>query len=388
MARWRLVRKQRAQGPYFVVQKGRGGERVGLALGYVPEGDATRALETIQAEEDAESVGRVLRLYRRDRAEAIQYLLGDPEVARQVGPPEPDHGSMRLEEYFEAVYKAWRMEHRPRGWPQESRHWKILLAGIGSVRLRQIDEFVLADHLDGLTVTRGRRKGQPASGNTKRLQRAALQALLKRAYRLQHISRRPDLAEFRIDGASTPVTVKPDPLTLDELADLMSVSQPKHRAMWAVGAGQGLRPSELIRVHWEDVDLEVRTLRVRGTKTLASAATVPLTPLAHRELLRWWERCGQPTEGLAFPSRTGDQYSPQGWRKALATAVEAAGIERHIHPYLLRDSFATIAWSVGMEMEVTRRVGRWTDEKMLQQVYCRPRPAELVVRVASFDLDA
>ena len=37
-------------------------------------------------------------------------------------------------------------------------------------------------------------------------------------------------------------------------------------------------------------------------------------------------------------------------------------------------------------IDVARRVLRHTDDKMLDRVYCRPRPAELVRAVAAFDL--
>lgn len=385
MATWRIVPKKRSQGPYFVLQKGRGAERLGLALGYMDRDSAEVALSTIQREEDAQSVGRVLRLYQQDRDQAVRYLLEDPEVIRRIGQGEPDYGSMKLEDYFESCYRPWRIETRPRSWPSEERHWKLLVTSIGDTPLRRVDEFVLANHLDQLRVTRGARKGEPASGNTKRLQRAALQALLKRAYRLQHIRKLPNLAVFRIDGGTKAIREKPDPLSLSELEALMQVSEPKFCAMWAVGAGQGLRPSELSGLSWESVDFEAKVLRVEGTKTRESAATVPMTPLAARELRRWWERCDRPSTGLVFPARSGARYRDQGWKKALTTAARLAGIDRHIYPYLLRDSFATIAWSVGMDMDVTRRIGRWTDDTMLREVYCRPRPSELAARVHAFD---
>ena len=74
-----------------------------------------------------------------------------------------------------------------------------------------------------------------------------------------------------------------------------------------------------------------------------------------------------------------------GYKHALETAARKAEIEHKVHPYLLRDSFATIAWSLGIEMDVARRILRHADETMLREVYCRPRPADLVAKVAAFD---
>jgi integrase len=169
---------------------------------------------------------------------------------------------------------------------------------------------------------------------------------------------------------------------------LMNASGPKHRAMWAVGVGEGLRPSELERLQWHHVRWDDRTLDVPGEKTAASADTVPLTPIAWRELHAWWTRQGEPTEGYCFPaSSAGRPYRGiSGYKRALSTAAETAGLGRPITPYLLRHSFATLAWSLGIDKEVARRIGRWTDMAMLDRVYTRPRPADLVSKVAAFDV--
>jgi integrase len=386
-SRWRLVRTERSGGLYFVLEKGRARDRVGLTLGYIAQEAADSALTQVQLEEDGGTVGRVLRLYERVRQDAIRYLVGDASVEEVLGPAEPDYASMKLREYYESVYAPVRKQDRPRGWSSEQRHWKLLNEAIGDVKLRSIDEFVLADHLDAMVVTRGKRAGESTSGTTKRLQRAALKALLKWAYRHKHIAKVPELSVFRIEGATKAVREKPDPLTLQELVAVMdAATEPRLRALFAVGAGQGLRPSELVALEWEDTDWSVPSLRVRGTKTAAAADTIPMTPLVRRELRLWWTKCGEPTKGLIFPNEDGEAYaSSTGYKQGLETAAKNAGLGRDVYPYLLRDSFATIAWSVGIDKDVARRVMRHSDDKMLDRVYCRPRPAALAA-VAKFDL--
>jgi hypothetical protein len=39
-----------------------------------------------------------------------------------------------------------------------------------------------------------------------------------------------------------------------------------------------------------------------------------------------------------------------------------------------------------VKKEVARRVGRWTDDEMLDKVYSRPRPVDLVEMLKVFDL--
>lgn len=157
--------------------------------------------------------------------------------------------------------------------------------------------------------------------------------------------------------------------------------------MWAVGAGQGLRPSELVRIRWEDNHWSDRTMVIRGTKTEDSNATVPMTPLAHRELREWWVANGQPANGVTFPARkAGTPYSSiSGFKSALRSAAQAAGIGRSVDPYLLRHSFATIAVGLELDRSVIRRIGRWTDFTMLDRVYSRPRARDLVPKTRGFD---
>ena len=135
-------------------------------------------------------------------------------------------------------------------------------------------------------------------------------------------------------------------------------------------------------MEWQDVDWEARTLLVRGTKTEESADTIPITPLAWKGLRELWERIDQPVRGRCF------KYNGRAFkefRKALREDARDAGITRTVTPYLLRHSFATIAWSIGVDKDVARRILRHTDIAMLDKVYCRPRPADLVARVAVFD---
>jgi integrase len=388
--KWRKEAVNNPGGVSWRLSRGRNEERIRVNLGPVSEADADKALARMQAEEDGGAVQRILALHQDDQPLAVRYLVGDPDAVSLLPEPLVDYGALTLREYHEAVYAPWRKVENRRGWRSESGHWARILSELGTLRLREIDAHVVADYLDGMKSERGPRKGLPAAGNTKRLRRAALQALLIRAERLRHLERAPDLARFRLKDATRTVMERSDPLSLEELVALLKASGPKHRAMWAVGAGEGLRPSELMRVCWQDVDWEQRTLAVRGDdvdgegKTALSVDAIPMTPLAYQELQAWWLRQGQPREGHAFPSKGGAPYTEGGYRKALDTAAGKAGIKRDVTPYLLRHSFATIAWSLGIEKDVARRVLRHADERMLDSVYCRPRPADLVARVAAF----
>jgi integrase len=388
--RWRKEAVKSPGGTSWRLLRGRNDDRIRANLGRISERDAEKALVRMQAEEDGGTVQRVLALHESDPAAAVGYLVGDPAVVALLPDPPIDYSVMPLREYFDKIYKPWRSVEARRGWRSEAGHWRRILAELGVLRLREVDAHVVADYLDGMKSERGPRAGLAASGNTKRLHRAALQALVIRAERLRHLERAPDLGRFRLKGSTRTVIERSDPLSLDELAALLDASGPQHRAMWAVGAGQGLRPSELLRMRWEDVRWSSRTLLVRGDsdgegKTTASVAEIPMTPIAFRELEVWWRAKGKPETGPAFLAGGRAYRSESGYKRSLAGAAQRAGIARPVTPYLLRHSFATIAWSVGVEKDVARRILRHTDERMLDEVYCRPRPADLVERVSKFD---
>lgn len=408
---WRLEPKRRSGGTYWLLLAGRNDDRVRLALGYLERPDAERARESMQREEDAGRAARVLELHQRDAEAAVQTLVGHPGLAALLPPAKVDHARMTLREYFDTVFRVARSAAKPKSWRTEAGRWKRLLEGLGDHRLEEIDARVFLRWVRDLQVglaggSPSRRAAaplRPASGQYKAGMRMALQACLTHAYLEGHVERLVKLGEVRMQGSTTRARVKPDPLSLDELRRLLEASDGKHRAMWAVGCGQGLRPSELVRLRWEDVRWTTRTLVLRGDeqgrgKTAASVDEIPLTPLAHRELRAWWMAQAQPSMGLVFAGsggkiqrkKRGEPAKPKpytsSYRRALAAAAKAAGIERVVYPYLLRDSFATLAYLFGIDKEVTRRIGRWTDSKMLDEVYCRPRPADLVAKLAAFDV--
>lgn len=120
-----------------------------------------------------------------------------------------------------------------------------------------------------------------------------------------------------------------------------------------------------------------------------AAASIPLTPLALQELRVWWVREGQPQRGWMFPSPvTGRPYAGyNSLHRPLDKARKKAGIERKVYPRLLRKSFATIAWSLGIPLDTTRRIMRHADEKMPVTVYQKVRPSDLVALVAAFDFE-
>ena len=285
---WRARSMNRARGAYWLLESGRARNRRTVSLRYVTEAQASTALARIQAEEDAGTVARVFALHAEDPDAAIRYLLGDDAIADLLPEGPVDYASMTVETYFDEVF--WPVRSDPASpigigastAAIEAVYWRhkggrdrrgprrgILDGEIGQTRLRDLDDVLWE---------RWQTSQTQLSGRAKVLRRNAYAALLSYARRMGHIAYRPEF--FRIKGSTKATRAKADPLNLEEVLALLEVATPMRRALWAVGVGQGLRPGELVRVHWEDVDWDTRVLSARGTKTEASDDAIPMTPPA------------------------------------------------------------------------------------------------------------
>jgi len=140
-------------------------------------------------------------------------------------------------------------------------------------------------------------------------------------------------------------------LTPDELGKVIEVcnslefriNAPYLATLVTLGAYTGLRPSELARLRWENLDLEHQVIRVRKSKTKAGVRDLPMHPLVSHALLRW----KPPTDGeWVFPSprKAGDHIRDFG--RAFEKAGRKAGLAG-LTPGSLRHTFLT--WLDGAE---------------------------------------
>jgi integrase len=376
---FRLQRDERSSGPYFTLVKGKK-EPLFIALGHLPEDEAQRCLEAIRQHDEAGRLDAMVRLWRSEtggRDALIRFLLSTTgaDLDEALGPAPTDYSKMTLSDYFETVYKAERKAKRPATWRTEERNWPQLKAALGGLRLRDINEYVVDEFLDGLKL----KSGEPASYNTKRLYRAAIAALLQFARRKGH-HRVPMPQFFRLEGSAKRRMPEPEPLTNDELLALLEEAPSlKHRALFAVCFSSGMRPREVTRTDWADVDWKRSgegyegALSVRGSKTDGSRAWIPLLPLARRELETWWREMGEPTSGVIFPARPGKAYSEDNsgtFRKALKSAAVRAGItDKRIFPYLGRHTVGTALVEAGVPMQTVAKVLRHSNPRMLEKHY-------------------
>jgi integrase/recombinase XerC len=163
----------------------------------------------------------------------------------------------------------------------------------------------------------------------------------------------------------------------------------RDRAMLELLYGSGLRVSELVGLDVDDVDLAAGLVRVLGKRR--KERIVPFGKAAAAALGRWLAE-GRPALARAVASGAPLFLNPRGGRlgvrsvaRRLERAARAAGLARHVHPHVLRHSFATHLLGNGADLRgIQELLGhaslsttqRYThlDWKRLADVYDRAHP--------------
>lgn len=120
--------------------------------------------------------------------------------------------------------------------------------------------------------------------------------------------------------------------------DLDTVLGMRDRVILEVLYGSGLRVSELVSLHTGDFDFVSGLVRVRGKGK--KERIVPLTGQAQRVIREYLQmRADDRPEFLLNYRRTG--LSARSVRRILDRIVEKVSLEQHVHPHMIRHSFAT-----------------------------------------------
>jgi integrase/recombinase XerC len=164
----------------------------------------------------------------------------------------------------------------------------------------------------------------------------------------------------------------------------------RDRAFMELLYGSGLRVSELTGLDLGDVDLAQGLVRVLGKRR--KERIVPFGSSAAEALRRWLEE-GRPVLAAEAPragnaiflNHRGGRLTARSVARRIERWVLAAGIPRHVHPHVLRHSFATHLLGNGADLRgIQELLGhaslsttqRYThlDWKRLAEVYDRAHP--------------
>ncbi|HEX9241186.1 MAG TPA: tyrosine recombinase XerC [Anaeromyxobacter sp.] len=165
----------------------------------------------------------------------------------------------------------------------------------------------------------------------------------------------------------------------------------RDRAFLELLYASGLRVSELTGLDLGDVDLAQGLVRVLGKRR--KERIVPFGGPAAEALRRWLAegraalaaRSRSAATGALFLNHRGGRLSPRSVARRISRWVLAAGLPRHVHPHMLRHSFATHLLGNGADLRgIQELLGhaslsttqRYThlDWKRLADVYDRAHP--------------
>ncbi len=185
------------------------------------------------------------------------------------------------------------------------------------------------------------RQGLSAKSLQRRL--AALRAFYRYLKRRGRVENNPAM------GVRAPKAERKLPATLDvdQMTQLLELpgDEPldlRDQAIMELLYSSGLRLAELVSVNLADLDLQDAMLEVtgKGSKT----RRLPVGRKALEALERWLQvrpSLSAGDEQALFVSQRGRRLSPRSVQSRLAKRALEQGSPRHVHPHLLRHSFAS-----------------------------------------------
>jgi len=137
----------------------------------------------------------------------------------------------------------------------------------------------------------------------------------------------------------------PETLDIDQITALLeaspdSVLEIRDLAMFELFYSSGLRLSELAQLNLEDIDLDSGQLRVRQGKG-DKARDLPIGKKAVQAIRRWLECRFESADSAVFISAKGKRLGQRSIQLRLDRWCKKHGLEQHVHPHMLRHSFAS-----------------------------------------------
>ncbi len=143
----------------------------------------------------------------------------------------------------------------------------------------------------------------------------------------------------------------PTVLTPQEINAIIDVTDNlKHKSIIATMYSSGLRVSEVIHLHYDDISRTNMTIHVREAKGRIDRYTI-LSKKNLDLLTEYWFKCGRP-KGILFPSSwTGDYLEPTSVNQFFKASAKKAGITRHVSSHACRHSFASHLFENGVDIK-------------------------------------
>jgi integrase/recombinase XerC len=224
--------------------------------------------------------------------------------------------------------------------------------GVGS--LKEVDKHTLRDYLSYVME-----QGFVKASIARKL--SAIRSFYRYLLREEIISTNP------VATASSPKLDKrlPSFLTIDEVERLLEApdsSKPqgqRDRALMELLYASGLRVSELVSLNLEQINLDSCEIRVwgKGSKERMVLMGKPAARALSDYLSQGRpELLGKKRSSALFLNPDGGRLSERRVQRILGKYANIAGIDRRVHPHMLRHTFATHLLDGGADLRVVQEL--------------------------------
>lgn len=155
----------------------------------------------------------------------------------------------------------------------------------------------------------------------------------------------------------------PTVLTREEIDSVIEFTPNlKHKAIISTMYSSGLRVSEVVRLHYDDISRKNRTIHVRESKSRRDRYTI----LSDRNLdilTEYWFKCGRPKDILFPSSWTGTYLDKNSINQYFKKSAAAAGITKKVSSHCCRHSFASHLFENGVDIKYIQALLGHVDPK-------------------------
>ena len=136
----------------------------------------------------------------------------------------------------------------------------------------------------------------------------------------------------------------------------------KHKAIIATMYSSGLRVSEVVHLHYDDISRTNKTIHIRESKSRRDRYTI----LSDRNLdllTEYWFKYGKPRDILFPSSWTGAYLDRSSVNQCFKKSAASAGITKHVSCHCCRHSFATHLFENGVDIKYIQALLGHVDPK-------------------------
>ncbi|MCL0053061.1 tyrosine recombinase XerC, partial [Dehalococcoidales bacterium] len=231
-------------------------------------------------------------------------------------------------------------------------HFFDFLRGKGIGSLKEVDKHVLRDYLSSLIG-----QGLVKASIARKL--SAIRSFYRYLLREGMVVTSPIISSPKLDRRLPPFLTIEEMERLLKTPDLSTPIGHRDRALLELLYASGLRVSELVKLNLEQVNLDSGEIRVWGKG--AKERVVLMGKPAARALGTYLSQgrpklLGKKRSNALFLNRYGGRLPERRVQRILEKYARLAGIDKGVHPHMLRHTFATHLLDGGADLRVVQEL--------------------------------